>query len=293
MIARRSIARAALVACTAALAGCMTTMTTIVDNKQLKVQLVSRRGDNIELNQPVTIAPVRLSHILSRIDIRLSVDDGQQRVPAFHIESIDTIAEGLAQGLREAGPKQRVIVYSIRTEKRFGIFDTDFLTSFVAYVHGDHLFLHLSRSDWEIPPRKQDRLPEPKIGKFPSKFRILPGKAMKMVDEQALAIDWSDPVFRMPTRTRVTPSGQMIRKTILLESDEPESEEPDSGADAGSDAAGAKPGDAHSIPAGISPQTLRDLADLEERRQQGKISEHDYERERNKILATDSGAGSN
>jgi hypothetical protein len=222
--------------------------------------------------------------MLTRIDIRLSVKKGQQRVPAFHIESIDSIAKGLAKGLREAGPKQRVMVYSIRREKRFGIFDTNYLTSFIAYVHGDNLFLHLSRSDWEIPPRKKDRLPEPKIGKFPSKFRILPGKAMKMVDEQSLAIAWADDVFKRPTRTRVTPSGQMIRKTILMESDEWEND---------SDTGEAKPADVLTIPAGASPKTLRDLADLEERRQRGEIGEHEYEQQRKKILDASSAADSN
>jgi hypothetical protein len=284
MISRRPIALAVLFACAAALAGCMTMKKTIVEQKGLTVQLISKRGDNVELNHPLVIAPVRLSHILARIDIRLSVKEAQQRMPAFHIESLDSISEGLAKGLREAGPNQRVIVYSIRREKRFGIFDTNYLTSFVAYAHGENLFLHLSRSNWEIPPRKKDRLPEPKIGKFPSKFRILPGRAMKMVDEQSLAIAWSDKIFERPTRTRVTPSGKMMRKTILMESEEPESD-PDTGE--------AKPVETLSIPAGISAKTLRELADLEERRQRGEISEYDYEQQRKKILDANSAADSN
>jgi len=291
MMRRTSIALAALVVCTAALAGCMTTKQTIINKKAITVQLVSRRGDSVELNHPITLAPVRLSHILARIDIRLSVKEGQQRAPAFHLDSIDAISQGLAQGLREAAPNQRVIVYSTRREKRFGIFDTNYLTSFVAYAHGDYLFLHLSRSDWEIPPRKQDRLPEPKIGKFPTKFRILPGKAMKMVDEQSLAIGWSDPVFQRPSRTRMTPSGQMVRKTILMESNEPDNVE--SGEASGSDTRGARPIDAQSIPTGIPPKILRELADLEEKRQRGEISEYDYEKQRNKILAPDPTAESN
>ena len=81
--------------------------------------------------------------MLARIDIRLSVKEGQQRIPAFHIESLDSISEGLAKGLREAGTNQRVIVYSIRREKRFGIFDKKYLTSFIAYVHGENLFRNL------------------------------------------------------------------------------------------------------------------------------------------------------
>ena len=287
MITRRSIALGTLVACAAVLAGCMTTKKTVLEKREITVQLISRRGDPVELNHPVIIAPVRLSHMLTRIDIRLSVKEGQQRVPAFHIESIDSISEGLAKGLREAGPNQRVIVYSIRREKRFGIFDSNYLTSFIAYVHGDNLFLHLSRSDWEIPPRKKDRLPEPKIGKFPTKFRILPSKAMRMVDEQSLAIAWGDKIFERPTRTRITPTGKMIRKTILMESDEWEND-PDTQSEPGE----AKPAGVLMIPAGSSPKTLRELADLEERRQRGEISEFDYEQQRQKILdassATDS-----
>jgi hypothetical protein len=288
MITRRSIALAALVVCAAALAGCMTTKKTVLEKGGITVQLVSKRGDNVELNHPVIIAPVRLSHMLARIDIRLSVKEGQQRVPAFHIESLDSISEGLAQGLREAGPNQRVIVYSIRREKRFGIFDTNYLTSFIAYVYRENLFLHLSRSEWEIPPRKKDRLPEPKIGKFPSKFRILPGKAMKMVDEQSLAIAWSDKIFERPTRTRITPSGKMMRKTILMESEEPESN-PATESDTGE----AKPTETLTIPAGTSAKTLRELADLEERRQRGEISEYDYEQQRTKILDANSATDSN
>jgi hypothetical protein len=288
MIIRRSIVLAALVACAAALAGCMTTKKTILERKEITVRLISRRGDNVELNHPVTIAPVRLSHILARIDIRLSVKDGQQRVPAFHIESLDSISQGLAQGLREAGPNQRVIVYSFRREKSFGIFDKTYLTSFIAYVHGENLFLHLSRSDWEIPPRKKDNLPEPKIGKFPSKFRILPGKAMKMVDEQALAIAWSDKVFERPTRTRITPSGKVMRKTILMESEEPEID-----SNAESDAVEVEPKQELTVPAGISAKTLRELADLQERRQRGEISEYNYQQQRRKILNADPATSSN
>ena len=283
MITRRSIALAALVACAAALAGCMTTKKTILEQREITVQLISKRGDNVELNHPVIIAPVRLSHMLARIDIRLSVKEGQQRVPAFHIESLDSISEGLAKGLREAGTNQRVIVYSTRREKRFGIFDANYLTSFIAYVHGKNLFLHLSRSDWEIPPRKKDRLPEPKIGKFPSKFRILPGKAMKMVDEQSLAIAWNDKIFERPTRTRITPSGKMMRKTILMESEEPE-RDPATESEPGD----AKPTETLTIPAGTSAKTLRELADLEELRQRGEIGEYDYEQQRTKILNANS-----
>jgi hypothetical protein len=76
----------------------------------------------------------------------------------------------------------------------------------------------------------------------------------------------------------------MIRKTILMESDEPESE---------AEAEPEQPAGQQTIPAGISAKTLRALADLEERRQRGEINEYAYEQQRNKILAADPTAGSN
>jgi hypothetical protein len=83
----------------------------------------------------------------------------------------------------------------------------------------------------------------------------------------------------------------MVRKTILMESNEPDSVESEE--DSGSDTRGARPFDAQSIPTGIPPKILRELADLEEKRQRGEISEYDYEKQRNKILAPDPTAESN
>ena len=111
---------------------------------------------------------------------------------------------------------------------------------------------------------------------------------MKMVDEQSLAIAWSDKIFERPTRTRITPSGKMMRKTILMESEEPESD-PATESDTGE----AKPAEKLTIPAGTSAKTLRELADLEERRQRGEISEYDYEQQRKKILDANSATDSN
>jgi hypothetical protein len=76
----------------------------------------------------------------------------------------------------------------------------------------------------------------------------------------------------------------MMRKTILMESAEPESE-PDTGE--------AKPAQVLTIPAGTTAKTLRDLADLEDRRQRGEIGEYDYEQQRKKILDANSPADSN
>jgi hypothetical protein len=275
-IARQEIALAVLLVWISALAGCVTTATSVFEQRGTTVKLQSKRGENLGLDHPLIISPVRLSHILSRVDVRLAAGDGQQRVAAIPLESLDLIADGLSQGLREAGPNQRVVVYSIRHKKSFKVFDHQYLTSFIAYIKGDNLFLHLSRTDWEIPPRREDKLPVPRIGDFPSKFRIIPGTAMSVVDQQAVAIAWSDPIFSKPTRTRVSPSGELIRRTILMESPE-DPAEPNAPAD----------GQSIPIPPGTSAGALRALADLEEQRQRGEISELDYTVKRREILAAD------
>jgi hypothetical protein len=79
----------------------------------------------------------------------------------------------------------------------------------------------------------------------------------------------------------------MIRKTILMESHEPEFD-----SDAESDAE-AERKEKLTIPAGISAKTLRELADLEEKRQRGEIGEYEYERRRREILDADPATGSN
>jgi hypothetical protein len=90
------------------------------------------------------------------------------------------------------------------------------------------------------------------------------------VDEQSVAVEWRDPISSRPTRTKILPTGEVMRKTILMESppEEWESEEPAVGV----------------LPESLAPEQLRALADLEERRQQGRITEAEYQEQRREIL---------
>jgi hypothetical protein len=222
---------------------------------------------------------VRLAHILSRVDVRLSVKDGQKRVPAIPLQILYTVADATAQALSEARPDQEIAVYAIDNSKHFKIFDENFLTSFIVYVKGDLLYLHLSRSQWKIPPRREDNLPDPDVGEFPMSFRILPGKAMDLVDQQSVAIAWRDPVFAKPSRTHTTEGGKIVRRIILMESDE---EEPSEQAEQGAEApARVAP---QTLPDNLSAKALRDLADLEEQREAGTLSELNYRADRRAIF---------
>jgi len=226
-----------------------------------------------EYDHPVTISPVRTAHILSRIDLRTggkASKKGEQRVPAIPTEMLFPIAEGVSQALAEADENQEVVVMAVRRFKRFHVFERKYLTSFVAYARDDRLYIHMARSEWEVPQRRQERMPEPRVGEHPMNFRLYSGIAMTLVDPQSVAVDWRNPVFARATRTTILPSGEVLRKTILMESPPEEwiSEEP---------AADALPGD-------LSPAQLRALADLEERRHQGRITEAEYHEQRQQIL---------
>ena len=79
------------------------------------------------------------------------------------------------EALAEATPDEVVIAQSVRKSKRMYIFDRTYLTNFLAYGRGNQLYIHLSRSDWSIPPRRKETLPEPEIGKHPMQFKVFSG----------------------------------------------------------------------------------------------------------------------
>jgi hypothetical protein len=303
--AQRRIAGFVLLALVAGASSACITRTvreTVVDDGFTAVILRSQEkgGELIDkgFEHPITIAPVRLAHILSRIDLRRENDKEAKRVPAIHLDSLFTIADGIAQGLQKADSSQEIVVQSIRRSKRLGVFDRHYLTSLLCYMRDDLLYIHISRSDWEVRVQRDDRLPETHVGKYPLKFRLVVEKGMMLVDHQAVAAEWRDPIFRKPTRTRITPGGKVVRRTILMERE-------------WRDPIFRKPTRTRITPGGkvvrrtilmesfedetdygprpqmsddLSPEQLRALADLEEQRRSGNISEGQYNARRNRIL---------
>ena len=247
------------------------TSTRVVLRHQAKGREVIDRG----YGHPVAIAPVRLAHVLSRIDVRTEAKKGAQRAPAVPTEALYVIADPLSKGLLEADSSQEIAVYYTRRTKRFGIFDRHFLTSFVTYVEDDRLYIHLSRTDWEIPETgKNERLPEPRVGDYVMEFRVVPSKGMTQVDGQSVAAAWRNSVFKKPSRTRITPSGEVVRRTILMESEE----------EAGETTAESA---FERLPENLSSATLRELADLEDERHRGEITEAEYNARRRQIIRSD------
>ena len=274
-------ALAVLAAVVAFGSGCLTRTVreTFYEDSQTRVvlRLQKRSGEVLDrgYDQPLAIAPVRLAHILSRIDVRIDNKKGKQRIPALPTEALYVIADHLSKAFSRADSSQEIAVYYIRRAKRFKVFDRRYLTSFITYVDGDALYVHLSRTDWEIPKKgKKERLPVPQIGEDSMKFRVVPSKGMTLVDSQAVAVDWQNPVFKKPTRTRISPDGKVVRRTILMESPEEDGEAEDVSLP-------------EQLPENLSAATLRALADLEDERSRGEINEAKYNARRRLIIRAD------
>jgi hypothetical protein len=221
---------------------------------------------------PATIAGVRLAHVLAQIDVRMDAggDEPSERRPAFPTELVYPLGELLSQGLAKADPTQEVVVQALRRERRLGLFTASFATSFVAFVGSDErLHLQLHRLDWEVPKGQEDELREPLPGREVMAFRVLASEGVEPTGHQSVAVHWRDERFRNPTTVRVGPGGKMTRRTVLMEQDAPPADEPAAGGSA--------------LP--TDPDALRALADLEEARRAGAITEAEYQRRRRALLA--------
>ena len=79
--------------------------------------------------------------------------------------------------------------------------------------------MHVSRHDWEIPKTRDERIPEPRVGDNPQRFKLYAGH--RDVARHPIRPSRSTgaiPCSRSPTRTRVLPSGEVVRREILMES---------------------------------------------------------------------------
>ena len=261
--------------------GCITRSVTepVFEQDLTQVVLRSQRkgGETLPkgFQQPLSISAARMAHILSRIDIRTGSDDGE-RGPAIPLEMLYVIADGMSKAFAKANPDQEVVVMAVRRGKHWGIFDRRYLTSLVAFARNDLIYIYLSRSDWELPDTLKTELPQPDIDEQPMKFRLVADKGMTLVGEQGVAVVWRDPIFQRPTRTRILPSGKVVRREILMESPED---------------APAPPLSTDVLPANLAPETLRKLADLEEQKKAGKVTQTQYNVLREGILRADPSAG--
>ena len=286
---RGPMTRARSAAALLALAGCLPLLLatgcasrphrhSIIDRTGMQVDLVHyARGFRTEpqgFDHPAIISTERLGHILGAIEIetREKKVTATVRQPGFNPEMVEPIASALSQALREAGPDEEVGIQAVRKEQSLGIFHKKFLTTLLAWVKGDSLYIQLHRSDWEIPQAMEGKpLPEPMRNTRPLDFRVVSGEFLYFAGPQTLEIDFQNDVFKTAYQLPGSTGGEKRRREVLMQSPIPQSEkkaDDDSGVSLDQ----------------LSPDQLRALADLEEDRRSGRITEQAYQQARRELL---------
>jgi hypothetical protein len=259
--------------------GCMTRQARTPVYEQSNVRVLLRQdlksGKPVPqgFSHPVTIAPIRITNILARIEVRKESDEEGEnpREPAIPTAALYAIGEGVSQALAKADPTQSVVVTSIERRKNLKLFTADYITSLILWVKDDRLFVHLGQLGEPIAADERDKPREPQLGVVESKKRVLASDGFTTAGPRLVAADWRSAVFSDISAVRIRPGGGVVRRTVLME----EAEE---------GAAAALPGPAPP-PEGLSPEALRALADLEETRRRGELNETDYQERRRQILS--------
>lgn len=276
-VARRAAAVVVWGCLSVAIAGCATRQarTPVYEENSVRVFLRSDQKGGTSVDQgyshPVTLAPIRITNILSRVEVRQETEDELQtlRQPAISTALLYPIGEGISQALAKADSSQAAVVMAIERRKSLKVFTADYLTSLIVWVKDDRLYVHLGQLGEPMPdPREKPR--EPQLDVFESKKRVLASEGFTTVGPRLVAADWRSNVFGDLSTIRIRPGGNVVRRTILMEEavDDP----------------AAQPGPAPP-PEGLSPEALRALADLEEVRRRGELSETDYQERRREILS--------
>lgn len=281
--ARGLVARARIALLLAAAAfgasGCMTktVRTPVFEQNAVEVFLrhSERGGRPVELghSHPATIAPVRLTNILARIEVRK--EDDKERRPAIPTDVLYTIGEGVSRSLAKANPNQEVVVMARERKRSMGIFTQDYLTSMIVWLQGDRLFVKLGSLDMPLSKNPNEDVPEPKRDAVVGKNRAVPSDGISVENPQLVSANWRDPLFKDASVISIRAGGRVVRRTVLMDSGE-ESTIP------------AEPQEGAPVPPqGLSPQALRALADLEEERRRGVVTEAEYQSRRRQIVAGD------
>jgi hypothetical protein len=276
-MSRSVLASVALVCLAVAGGGCMTKQarTPVFDENNVRVFLRQdvKRGKGVDrgYSHPVTIAPIRVTNILSRIEVRKQDEEEEENVRqhALSTELLHPLGEGIAQALAKADPSQVVVAMAVERRKSLKVFTADYLTSLIVWVKDDRLFVHLGQLGEPLSPDGRDKPREPQLDVVESQKRVIASDGFTVGGPRLVAVDWRSNVFGDVGAIRIRPGGGVVRRTILMEE--------------GEDDPAAQPGPAPP-PEGLSPEALRALADLEEVRRRGELSETDYQERRREIL---------
>jgi len=273
----RTAGAAALLATALLTSGCLTrtVRTPVFDENAVEVFLrgEERVGSPVErhYSHPATIAPVRLTNMLARIDVRK--DDEKDRKPAIPTALLYPLGEGISRALAKADPNQEVVAMAQERKRSMAVFTQDYLTSLIVWVEGDKVFIKLGNLDTPLSSGPNDKPKEPQRDDIKSKIRAVPSDGISVENVQLVSANWRDPIFKDAGVLHVRAGGQVVRRTVLMDSGEESTIPPD-------------PTEGAPVPPqGLSPEALRALADLEEERRRGQVTEADYQSRRRQILS--------
>ncbi len=243
---------------------------------EVRLRHVEEGGEPVprDFQHPVTIAPVRVAHILASLSYE---DRNGKQHPVVRNAHIYPLAEGIGEALGRATPDDEVIAYARSRDRRLGIFSVDRITAFGVHMANSQLYLEFYAVEHRLEELEKEgrsydtplELPEGR-----GSFRLLPGKAQVAAGPRTLAIDWRDPHFRRPMGLRR--DGRLRRRTVLMEAEELE-EDWDAEEELGTPPARA------SQPSTTDAQ-LRALDQLEAVRRAGLVSEVEFQRRRRLVL---------
>ena len=158
-------------------------------------------------------------------------------------------------------------------KRSMGVFTQDYLTSLVTWVQGDKIFVKLGQLDSPLSNNPNEKVPEPQVDEIVGKSRAVPSEGVSVESQQLVSADWRDPIFKDNSVISIRAGGRVVRRTVLM----------DSGGEA---SVPAEPEQGAPVPPqGLSPAALRALADLEEQRRRGELTEAEYQSRRRQIVA--------
>ncbi|MFQ5514162.1 MAG: hypothetical protein ACE5FG_06940 [Myxococcota bacterium] len=257
----------ALLACTAC--GPRVVRETVLERPDLRVELrhVEAEGRQLqpEYDHPVTIADVRVAHILASL---VHEDAKGRRQPTIRSEHVYGLAEGIAQAATRAGPQDEIAAVAFITERRMMVFRSRRVTAFRAFFQTGQLVLEFYAIEdrLEQDPRGEEYAIPLEAPQWRKGFSLVAGPAQRRVSARRLHVDWRSPQFARPLSLR-SGRGGAGRRTILLEAPpQPATERPPE------------------RPENLEDEQIQALDQLEAARRAGIILESEFQRRRALIL---------
>ncbi len=219
---------------------------------------------------PVTIAGVRVAHILATLNHEDSKGVQRQTIRSEHVYPL---AEGMVQALATASPDDEIAAAAFPIDRRLGIFKQRRVTAFRAFVRGDELVLEFYSIESTLD-RKERQAPEYRIPEaapsWKPGFSLVAGEAQRRDGPRTLLVDWRDRYFAQPASLRLR-DGKVQRRTILMEAEPAPAPEP--------------PLPAAALPtAELQDAQIRALDEIDAVRRAGLISESEFRRRRRLVL---------